>query len=64
MSAFPELICNTLDKSESTQGKVNKLLLEYFVQSELIRMNGSQPHSTQVLNDNQIDSNNISIFKS
>jgi hypothetical protein len=64
MSVFPELICSTHDKPESTQGKVNKLLLDYFVQSELIRMNGSQPHSAQVLNDNQIDSNNISIFKS
>ncbi len=43
MSAFPELICNTHDKPESAQGKVNKLLLEYFVHSELIRMNDSHP---------------------
>ena len=63
MSALPELICNTQATSDTTQGKVNKLLLDYFVQSELIRMNDNQAHSVQAFNENQVDSNNISISK-
>jgi len=63
MSALPELICNAQATSDTTQGKVNKLLLDYFVQSELIRMNDNQAHSVQPFNENQVDSNNISISK-
>ncbi len=48
MSAFPDLICDTQFSGDSAQGKVNKLLLEYFVQTELLRMsdNSSQPVSS------------------
>jgi hypothetical protein len=38
MSAFPDLICDSSNPTQSNQNKVNKLLLEYFVQSELLRM--------------------------
>ncbi len=63
MSAFPELICNTKVQPDSTQGKVNKLLLDYFIQLELIRMNDSSPQPVQAFNENQVDSNNFTISK-
>ncbi len=58
MSAFPDLICDTQFSGDSAQGKVNKLLLEYFVQTELLRMsdNSSQPVSS--FNEKQMETSN------
>lgn len=58
ISAFPELICDTQNSGDTISGKVNKLLLEYFVQTELSRMSDNSSQAVSNFTDKQIESNN------